>query len=1029
MSTSQPSPRTATTSKVQMSPALSHRTHSPPSGERLPPGWIKQFDPTSQRHFYVDTTVPRSTWSHPYQDEQYLREHGHPHAKKHGIRRHSSASQGIASPVIVAQLHKQPQSRDCAPDEHQEPARKKARLSVHSPEILHSSAPRDDLKRDLEALLRRDFSFPGQYCHAATMTSTANPGLSIKGLGIVGLPLSDRDADLVRRIVSSSSTNAEQMGNAWELEAQSIECLNPAWSAYLEEVILKDIRKKLAPHCPRVKLRLQGLILWEQAPSPVAYDCTQLQQPDADDFASIHVILPSSYTGGHVQLSFASSSEHYDLSPTSSFSTSFVAWYHGVDCHIKPIDSGRRLALSYRLIVAEGPRPTLPIMSEKLQDLRRFLRKWSKLQEYDPDNIPNLIAYPLTHEYHDDDLRADTLKLEDRHKVIHLKVLCDELGFQLGLATLDDHLIGTADESASRDAQGRPKRMLRVNNHRLNIKEVYDFDGVPIPGMTKLELEEDDLAKTVPPPESAPDLVVYDAKNPHVIEFHHSRTVLVLFEKRRIVETLLHTRRTPYALERLYNVDRRVSSPIEKKIVAYVLSSLYHQQPYNFDAQAKLAEIALGWHDAKLWTDTAGSTVSHGSLLSSLDNIRWLDAWKQFSFVRIRESLERIWDKKGAHKALDFFLNADPEIYARVESGAALEDVRRWSNDRLQRSFDGLQNLERDHVPLFISAIRRKSVLFFWEAIMTPIIRVPNAYDFWLEFLRSLYALRLEIGPNEQDAKKFDEITDEGLDSILSDFGMVVRSGDIPLRGRRLSEIIGLCLSIRRLDMCRRVLFMTVPRDQSAEWIPDITSVGYVPQLRRTLHDHGMEVYHKPFCDFFSAVIGCFLHFVTGAFSNSLPKICGSCAVCSALDDFLVSPNLTQAHFVGSKSHAEHLESHLSTATDILSFQSYADQAAGTVTVVNKLRDPASDPQWTKRKNHAMDFLATIGDMRIIDRIMGRRYNDVLLAIEGKARFVHLEDGSRTGTGSHNLTRGIAIHHLVQGRWAATSVTDEPGSN
>jgi hypothetical protein len=54
--------------------------------------------------------------------------------------------------------------------------------------------------------------------------------------------------------------------------------------------------------------------------------------------------------------------------------------------------------------------------------------------------------------------------------------------------------------------------MLRVNSRRLTIKEVFDFDGIPLPGLTKLDLNESDLVKPVPPAESAPDLVVYESK-------------------------------------------------------------------------------------------------------------------------------------------------------------------------------------------------------------------------------------------------------------------------------------------------------------------------------------------------------------------------------------------------------------------------------------------------------------------------------------------------------------------------------------
>ncbi|KAF1848219.1 uncharacterized protein K460DRAFT_364190 [Cucurbitaria berberidis CBS 394.84] len=40
----------------------------------LPPGWVRSFDPQSQHQFFVDTRTnpPRSTWVHPYDDDEYL---------------------------------------------------------------------------------------------------------------------------------------------------------------------------------------------------------------------------------------------------------------------------------------------------------------------------------------------------------------------------------------------------------------------------------------------------------------------------------------------------------------------------------------------------------------------------------------------------------------------------------------------------------------------------------------------------------------------------------------------------------------------------------------------------------------------------------------------------------------------------------------------------------------------------------------------------------------------------------------------
>ena len=55
----------------------------------LPAGWVRQFDPQEQHQFFVDTKAnpPRSTWVHPYDDDEFLatlspeerREHGRMH--------------------------------------------------------------------------------------------------------------------------------------------------------------------------------------------------------------------------------------------------------------------------------------------------------------------------------------------------------------------------------------------------------------------------------------------------------------------------------------------------------------------------------------------------------------------------------------------------------------------------------------------------------------------------------------------------------------------------------------------------------------------------------------------------------------------------------------------------------------------------------------------------------------------------------------------------------------------------------------
>ncbi|KAI0830720.1 hypothetical protein BC628DRAFT_1355309 [Trametes gibbosa] len=45
--------------------------------EALPSGWVEEYDQKTKHPFWVDTTArpPRAIWVHPFEDEQFLREH------------------------------------------------------------------------------------------------------------------------------------------------------------------------------------------------------------------------------------------------------------------------------------------------------------------------------------------------------------------------------------------------------------------------------------------------------------------------------------------------------------------------------------------------------------------------------------------------------------------------------------------------------------------------------------------------------------------------------------------------------------------------------------------------------------------------------------------------------------------------------------------------------------------------------------------------------------------------------------------
>ena len=78
-------------------------------------------------------------------------------------------------------------------------------------------------------------------------------------------------------------------------------------------------------------------------------------------FASIVVVLPSTFIGGTAHLSHGSLSVVYDCSQDSSLlKTTVLPWYTDVMHEIKPITSGYRLALTYNLVhTTSALRPSL----------------------------------------------------------------------------------------------------------------------------------------------------------------------------------------------------------------------------------------------------------------------------------------------------------------------------------------------------------------------------------------------------------------------------------------------------------------------------------------------------------------------------------------------------------------------------------------------------------------------------------------------------------------------------------------------
>ena len=160
-------------------------------------------------------------------------------------------------------------------------------------------------------------------------------------------------------------------------------------------------------------------------------------------FATLMVILPSSFSGGVDRVRHNEITAEFDCSSRTLSDTTVLAYYTGVAHEISPVITGYRLVLLYDLIhTTSSLRPSITYESTFLESLRPFLLSWKHARK---PCTPARVIVRLQAEYAKDDICIDALKGADARLVSLLNAAVDETGFQLGLGLIEHHLCGICE--------------------------------------------------------------------------------------------------------------------------------------------------------------------------------------------------------------------------------------------------------------------------------------------------------------------------------------------------------------------------------------------------------------------------------------------------------------------------------------------------------------------------------------------------------------------------------------------------------
>ncbi|KAK0189105.1 hypothetical protein F5146DRAFT_1057965 [Armillaria mellea] len=789
-----------------------------------------------------------------------------------------------------------------------------------------------EFREEFEAAMGGDFAFKGSYAYSGILPQAPNPCLSIEGIGPVGLPLSPRDARLIIERASQApyGHNEQTIVNT----EGSIKFENPMWDTFLKQTVVPTVSQSLGTPSVNVRCDLYKLLLYQEGSHFHKHQDTA-KVPGM--FGTIIIILPSPYKGGEVHVSHSGSSQVFDFSEQSLVSTSVVAW---------PVKSGHRLALSYNLVqtIPTAALPSLPNMHSA---------KWRK-DCFQSDPV-DLVAYVLSHEYSVAELKtgAMALKGQDAHKMAHLQSVAKDLGYMVCLGNLSYRQSGQAEDMRFHSGYGWKRRRYGYydededeSSHRmgedyetsLTVDNIVDMKGKYLlaSGKASLDLGDDSLVPQDPFDGEDPDDEEYEGYMGNyggTLDHFYRRSVLMLMQEDNAPQVFFSAAGgINYGLQRLKDSTSETPTPDDLKIANL-----------NKQSAISMSEFAIKWKNLEMWKPYG------------LD--RMVTAWRTFTFEDVRPVLEEMVTKTSKLKATHDFLKGISEAGPDDEPA-----VREWSQAQLSQAL---------------------------LKIMPRLAKSPSLYSFWVAFIQSLHVNRDAMQENGSDSSiPESDLLLQCLDNVLNLWESVVAAPaprpyyypGPPVAASqqptvtRVIQLVNLCISSDHTEMCK-TLFVTILKRKPpnrANFQTLYTPV--IPELRQLLQQKKIDICKPPFVDIMQVFIGSYLHDVLGAKPRAVNMRwlgCG-CAECGMLNTFLKNTSAeTTLRFLQAKRN--HIEVYLRGASDLVTYEI--------------VRTGRPQGLLVRKRPEAQTFLNMIGDEDVISKLVGRRYADVLRALEGTKQF------------------------------------------
>jgi 2OG-Fe(II) oxygenase superfamily len=362
-----------------------------------------------------------------------------------------------------------------------------------------------DLARLLSSVRR-----PGDFFASGTV-DLLTPRLEVDGVGPIALPLLPYQAEQLVTVAEPAPYGRGEatlvdraVRRTWQIDPDRVRIGGKHWARTLEMIVAR-VADGLGVTEP-VAAELYKLLVYDQGGFFVNHRDTE---KTAGMFATLVIVLPSSYAGGELVVRHKGREVRLDLRCKDPAEARFAAFYADCVHEVLPVTTGCRLALIYNLVrQGRGPLPEPPAYDNEQVGVAALLKNWGAAGPSPADDEPVKLIYPLEHAYTSAALGFQALKGADAAVAGVLLAAARQSGCDLHVALLSIEESGIAEHTGGyrsyrrwSDADDEEFEAIEVCDRCVALAEWRRPDGEP-PPIGEIPVEDEELS----PPDALDDL-------------------------------------------------------------------------------------------------------------------------------------------------------------------------------------------------------------------------------------------------------------------------------------------------------------------------------------------------------------------------------------------------------------------------------------------------------------------------------------------------------------------------------------------